>query len=111
MNPGKVVDTDEPSMTLDPVKKQYDAIAHLCTLCSKCHLCKNDSPSFTEVPLEHNTIRGRISMIDSATRGKISFAAIKPLIQEMRPWTQNMNCPTYIKDEMPKLLDLTLSTS
>jgi glycolate oxidase len=111
MNPGKVVDTDEPSMTLDPVKKQYDAIARLCTLCSKCHLCKNDSPAFTEVPLEHNTIRGRISMIDSATRGKISFAAIKPLIQEMRPWTQNMNCPTYIKDEMPKLLDLTLSTS
>lgn len=110
MNPGKVVDIEEPSIELDPVQKKYEDIAHLCTLCAKCHLCKNDSPQFKKLPMEHNTIRGRISMIDSATRGKISFAAIKPFIQEMRPWTKNMNCPTYIKDEMPKLLDLTLST-
>jgi glycolate oxidase len=109
MNPGKVVDTEEPSIKLDPVKKKYEEIALFCTLCAKCHLCKNDSPKFKELPMEHNTIRGRISMIDSATRGKISFTAIKPFIQKMRPWTENMNCPTYIKEEMPKLLDLTLS--
>jgi len=109
MNPGKVVDTKEPSIMLDPVKKRYEEIARICTLCAKCHLCKNDSPKFKEMPMEHNTIRGRISMIDSATRGKISFAAIKPFIKEIRLWTEDMNCPTYIKEEMPKLLDLTLS--
>jgi glycolate oxidase len=111
MNPGKVVDIKEPSIDLDPVQPKYEKIARLCTLCAKCHLCKNDSPQFHTLPLEHNTIRGRISMIDSATRGKIAFTAIHPFIQEMRPWTTNMNCPTYIKDEMPKLLDLTLSTT
>jgi glycolate oxidase len=110
MNPGKVVDVTEPSIKLDPVKNTYEEIAQLCILCSKCHLCKNDSPEFKKIPMEHNTIRGRISMIDSATRGKIPFAAIKPFIEQMRPWTTNMNCPTYIKEEMPKLLDLTLAS-
>ncbi|MCW4039367.1 MAG: FAD-binding oxidoreductase [Candidatus Bathyarchaeota archaeon] len=110
MNPGKVVDVAEPSIKLDPVMDTYEEIAQLCILCSKCHLCKNDSPEFKEIPMEHNTIRGRISMIDSATRGKIPFAAIKPFIQQMRPWTTSMNCPTYIKEEMPKLLDLTLAS-
>jgi hypothetical protein len=47
-------------------------------------------------------------MIDAATRGKISFAAIKPFIAEMEPWTKKMNCPTYIKEEMAKLIELTL---
>lgn len=109
MNPGKVVDIKEPSIVLDPVDEKYADIAKLCTLCAKCHLCKNDSPKFKEMPMEHNTIRGRISMIDAATRGKVSFSAIKPFIEEMRPWTENMNCPTYIKNEMAKLIECTVT--
>jgi len=111
MNPGKIVDIKEPGIELDPVDDHFKDIAKLCTLCAKCHLCKNDSPKFKEQPMEHNTIRGRISMIDSATRGKVSFRAIKPFIEEMRPWTQNMNCPTFIKEEMNNLINLSLKAA
>ncbi len=111
MNPGKIIDTKEPSVRLDPVNKRYYEIAKLCALCAKCHLCKNDSPKFKAMPMEHNTIRGRISMIDSATRSKVPFSTIKPFIEEMLPWTINMNCPTYIKDEMPKLIELSIKAS
>jgi len=109
LNPGKVVDIKEPDIHLAPVKEEYADIAELCSLCAKCHLCKNDSPKFAEEPMEHNTIRGRISMIDSATRGKVSFSSIKPFIEEMRPWTKDMNCPTFIKQEMDNLIDKSLA--
>ncbi len=109
MNPGKVVDIREPSIRLDPVEARYKEISSLCALCAKCHLCKNNSPKFKELPMEHNTIRGRISMIDAATRGKVSFSAIRPFIEEMQPWTVDMKCPTYIKDEMAGLIDLCLA--
>ncbi len=111
MNPGKVVDINEPTIELDPVVDTYQEIAEICGLCAKCHLCKNDSPKFAEIPMEHNTIRGRVSMIDSAVRGKVSFADIKPFIKEMQPWTENMNCPTYIKEEMPRLIELSLKAA
>jgi len=109
MNPGKVFDVNEPGIDLEPVDKKYSDIAELCTLCCKCHLCKNDSPKFEANRMEHNTIRGRISMIDAAARGQLSFAAIKPFIEEMRPWTETMNCPTYLKDEISQLLDLSMA--
>lgn len=105
LNPGKVFDIKEPDITLEPVRSEYSEIAQLCSLCAKCHLCKNNSPKFKEMPMEHNTIRGRISMIDAATRSKVSFAAIKPFVEEMRPWTKDMNCPTFIKLEMNNLID------
>ncbi|MBN1153593.1 FAD-binding oxidoreductase [candidate division KSB1 bacterium] len=111
LNPGKVFDIKEPDIALDPVYEEYAEIARLCSLCAKCHLCKNDSPKFKEMPMEHNTIRGRISMIDSATRGKVSFSEIKPFIEEMRSWTKNMNCPTFIKLEMENLIEKTLSAA
>jgi glycolate oxidase len=111
LNPGKVVDIKEPSIELEPVVDECQEIAEICGLCAKCHLCKNDSPKFAEIPMEHNTIRGRVSMIDSAARGKVSFASIKPFIEEMKPWTENMNCPTYIKEEMPRLIELSLNAA
>jgi len=106
LNPGKVFDVKVPSLALEPVLPQYRAIYELSKLCCKCHLCKNDSPRFKEMPFEHNTIRGRIAMIDAAARGKVSFAAIRPFVEEMRPWTVNMNCPTFMKEEMGKMIDL-----
>ena len=47
-------------------------------------------------------------MIDAATRGAVNFSKIKPFIEEMAPWTVNMNCPTYIKDEMAKIIEYSL---
>jgi glycolate oxidase len=104
LNPGKVVNVTEPGLEITPVLPAYREIAGLCTLCAKCHLCKNDSPKFKEEPFEHNTIRGRIALIDAATRGKVPFSVIRPFIEEMAPWTTNMNCPTYMKDEIGKLI-------
>ncbi len=104
LNPGKVVNVKEPSFDIAPVLPEYRDIARICTLCAKCHLCKNDSPKFKEEPFEHNTIRGRIALIDAATRGKVPFAVIRPFIEEMKPWTVNMNCPTYMKDEIGNLI-------
>ncbi len=107
LNPGKIFDIKEPSLKITAVKNEYKPIAAICSLCAKCHQCKNDSPKFAEMPFEHNTIRGRISMIDSATRGMVSFKAIKPFVEEMAPWTQDMNCPTFIKNRMGELIELT----
>jgi hypothetical protein len=104
LNPGKVVNVVEPELEIAPALPAYREIAELCTLCAKCHLCKNDSPKFKEEPFEHNTIRGRIALIDAATRGKVPFAVIRPFIEEMAPWTTNMNCPTYMKDEIGTLI-------
>jgi hypothetical protein len=111
LNPGKVVNVSEPSLEIAPVLPEYRDIARLCTLCAKCHLCKNDSPKFKEEPFEHNTIRGRIALIDAATRGKVSFAIIKPFIEEMAPWTVNMNCPTYMKDEIGNLIGASVNAA
>jgi len=111
LNPGKIFDINEPSLEITPVKNEYRHIASICSLCAKCHLCKNDSPKFTEMPFEHNTIRGRIAMIDAATRGSVSFRAIKPFIAEMSPWTRNMNCPTFIKDRMNELIELSVQAA
>lgn len=111
LNPGKVVNVSEPSLEIAPVLSQYRDIAKLCILCAKCHLCKNDSPKFKEEPFEHNTIRGRIALIDAATRGKVSFAIIKPFIEEMAPWTVNMNCPTYMKDEIGNLIGASVNAA
>lgn len=111
LNPGKIINIQEPSLEIAPVKKEYQAIGNICALCAKCHLCKNDSPKFAEMPFEHNTIRGRIAMIDAATRGQVSFNAIKPLVEEMAPWTKNMNCPTFIKGRMEELIQLSLQAA
>ena len=111
LNPGKIFDTKEPSLNIAPVKEEYKPIGSICSLCAKCHLCKNDSPKFAEMPFEHNTIRGRISMIDAATRGMVSFQAIEPFIEEMAPWTKNMNCPTFIKDRMSELIDRSIQAA
>lgn len=109
LNPGKVINTEEGTIKMDPVLDEFQAIGKICSLCVKCHLCKNDSPKYAAEPLEHNTIRGRIALIDAATRGKISFSEIQPYIKEMAPWTKEMNCPTFLKDEIGSLIDLTLS--
>jgi len=108
LNPGKVVNIEEGSMEIPPFEKKYEEIGNLVSLCVKCHLCKNDSPLFSKEPYEHNTIRGRISMIDAAARGTISFSEIKPFVKEMSPWVKDMNCPAYIKDEMGKIIELSL---
>jgi glycolate oxidase len=90
LNPGKVVDIVEPGLAPEGgVQDEYADIAHIVSMCAKCHLCKNDSPLYKTDPAEHNTIRGRISMIDAATRG----------------WVQEMNCPTFIKEHMNELID------
>ncbi|KKN67941.1 hypothetical protein LCGC14_0456410 [marine sediment metagenome] len=109
LNPGKIVDIDEPSLEQAPVDPKYREIAEIITLCAKCHLCKLDSPRFLEQPREYNTIRGRISMIDAACRGMVPFADIKPFAEEMRPWVGEMNCPAFIKDRMADLIDKTLA--
>lgn len=111
LNPGKIIDTKEPSLHNAAVKDEYKHIASICSLCAKCHLCKNDSPRFANMPFEHHTIRGRISMIDAATRGTVSFKAIQPFIEEMAPWTKNMNCPTFIKDRMSDLIQSTIQAA
>jgi len=111
LNPGKIFDTKEPSLAITPVEDEYKHIASICSLCAKCHLCKNDSPKFADMPFEHNTIRGRISMIDSATRGMVSFKEIKPFVEEMAPWTKDMNCPTFIKDRMGELIELSVQAA
>ncbi|MHB1275520.1 MAG: FAD-binding oxidoreductase, partial [Candidatus Humimicrobiaceae bacterium] len=108
LNPGKIIDIKEGSMETSPALKEYSEINKLVSLCVKCHLCKNNSPLYTKEPFEHNTIRGRIAMIDAATRGAVPIAKIKPFIEEMSPWTKDMNCPAYIKNEIGKLIDLTL---
>ena len=108
LNPGKVIKIEEGSMDIAPFEKKYEDIGNLVSLCVKCHLCKNDSPLFAKEPFEHNTIRGRIGMIDAATRGVVTFSEIKPFIREMSPWVKSMNCPTYIKDEMDKIIELSL---
>ncbi len=111
LNPGKIFDIKEPSLNITPVKDEYKNIASIGSLCAKCHLCKNDSPKFAEWPFEHNTIRGRIAMIDAATRGMVSFSAIKPFVEEMAPWTKNMDCPTFIKDRMDELIRLSVQAA
>jgi glycolate oxidase len=111
LNPGKIVDIHEPSLELDPVLHEYQPIADITLLCAKCHLCKNDSPKFAAEPREYNTIRGRVSMIDAACRGQVSFEAIKPYIEEMRPWAENMNCPTFIKERFGELIDAVLAAN
>ncbi|MHC4985885.1 MAG: FAD-binding oxidoreductase [Planctomycetota bacterium] len=111
LNPHKIVDIEEPSLEPEPVKVTYRPIADIVGLCAKCHLCKLDSPRFVDEPREYNTIRGRISMIDAATRGQVPFADIRPFVEEMRPWVAEMNCPAFIKDRMNELIDLTLSAS
>lgn len=111
LNPGKIFDIKEPSLKITPVKDEYKHIASICSLCAKCHLCKNDSPKFADMPFEHNTIRGRIAMIDAATRGMVSFKAINPFVSEMAPWTKDMNCPTFIKDRMDELINLSVQAA
>ena len=108
LNPGKIIDIKEGPLSASPVLEKYSEIGKIISLCVKCHLCKNDSPLYKKEPFEHNTIRGRIAMIDAAMRGAVSFKAIKPFIEEMIPWTRNMNCPAFIKNEMDKLFELTL---
>lgn len=108
LNPGKIIDIKEGSMETPPALEEYSEINKLVSLCVKCHLCKNNSPLYAKEPFEHNTIRGRIAMIDAATRGAVSFDKIKPFIEEMAPWTDNMNCPAYIKNEIGKVIELTL---
>ncbi len=109
LNPGKVVDIVEPPLDMAPIRPEYKSIGEIVGMCAKCHLCKNDSPKFLEEPREHNTIRGRMSMIDAACRGQVSFGSIKPYIEEMRPWTENLTCPAYIKERMGELIDLSLA--
>ncbi|HDP99452.1 MAG TPA: FAD-binding oxidoreductase [bacterium] len=109
LNPGKLIDSVEPSLKMTPVKPEYQGIAKIVSLCAKCHLCKNDSPKFAQTPFEHNTIRGRIAMIDAATRGQIAFKNIQSLVTEMAPWTKDMNCPTFIKERMQELIDKSIA--
>lgn len=109
LNPGKIVDIQELPLELAPVLESYKPIAEIVALCAKCHLCKLDSAAFQAQPREHNTIRGRLSMIDAACRGQVSFAAIRPYIHEMRPWTEKMNCPAYIKERMAELIQKTIA--
>ena len=108
LNPGKIVDIKEGPMDIVPFEEKYADIGELISLCVKCHLCKNDSPLYGEYPFEHNTIRGRIGMIDAAARGAVTFMEIKPFIEEMSSWIKEMNCPAYIKDEMYKIVTLSL---
>ena len=108
LNPGKIVDIKEGSMDIAPFDDKHADIGKLISLCVKCHICKNDSPLYKDKPFEHNTIRGRISMIDAASRGAVSFKEIEPYIKEMSYWIKEMNCPAYIKDEMDKIVALSL---
>lgn len=109
LNPHKVVEIEEPSLEPAPIQDAYRDIAHIVGMCAKCHLCKRDSPKYFEQPMEYNTIRGRISMIDAACRGQVAFADIRPFVEEMRPWAEKMNCPAFIKDYMGELIDKALA--
>jgi glycolate oxidase len=109
LNPHKVVDIEEPAIEPAPIQDAHSDIADIVRMCAKCHLCKRDSPKYLAEPMEYNTIRGRISMIDAACRGQVAFAAINPFVDEMRPWVENMNCPTFIKEHMGELLDKALA--
>ena len=109
INPHKIVEIEEPSLEPAPIQDAYRDIADIVALCAKCHLCKLDSPKYLELPLEYNTIRGRISMIDAACRGQVAFGAIGPYVDEMRPWVEKMNCPAFIKDRMGELIDKALA--
>ena len=95
-------------MDIPPFKEKHADIGELVSLCVKCHLCKNDSPLYKEKPLEHNTIRGRVGMIDAAARGAVPFKKIRPFVEELSSWVKVMNCPAYIKDEMDKIITLSL---
>ena len=106
LNPGKIVDIREPSLEMSPVKDEYSGIAAIVALCAKCHLCKNDSDEFLATPREYNTIRGRLSMIDAACRGQVAFADVKPFVEGMKPWVIDMDCPAFIKDRMPELIEM-----
>ena len=108
LNPGKIIDIKEGSMDIPLFKEKYCELGELVSLCVKCHLCKNDSPLYSEEPFEHNTIRGRVAMIDAASRGQISFKEIGPFVDEMSEWVKEMKCPAYIKDEMEKIIKLSL---
>ncbi len=108
LNPGKVIDIREGDMEIAPFDEKYKELGELVTLCVKCHLCKNNSPLYEREPFEHNTIRGRVAMIDAACRGRISFKAIKPFVKEMSGWTKDMNCPAYIKNEIDKVIEISL---
>ncbi len=110
LNPGKVINTFEPSLETDPVLPGFEKMAEIVGLCSKCHLCKNNSPKFAETRMEHDSIRGRIAMLDAACRGWVSLDKIRPYIAECAPWMEGMNCPTWFKEEYPRLLDLALSS-
>jgi hypothetical protein len=44
-----------------------------------------------------------------ACRGQVAFADISPFVDEMRPWVENMECPTFIKEHMGELLDKALA--
>ena len=108
LNPGKVIDIKEGDMEIAPFVEKYKELGKLVTLCVKCHLCKNNSPLYEKEPFEHNTIRGRVAMIDAACRGRVSFKAIKPFVEEMSGWTKDMNCPAFIKNEMDKVIGISL---
>ena len=108
LNPGKIIDIKEGDMAIAPFVEKYKELGKLVTLCVKCHLCKNNSPLYEKEPFEHNTIRGRIAMIDAACRGQVSFKAIKPFVEEMSGWIKDLNCPAFIKNEMEKVIDITL---
>jgi len=110
MNPGKVINTYEPSLENDPVLPGYEEMAEVVGLCCKCHLCKNDSPKFADTRMEHDTIRGRVAMIDAACRGWISLDEVRPFVAECVPWIKNFNCPTFFKEECPKLFDMVLNS-
>ncbi len=45
-------------------------------------------------------------IVYAAARGMVSFTVIKPFVEEMIPWTKQMNCPAYIKVEIGKLIEL-----
>ena len=47
-------------------------------------------------------------MIDAASRGQISFKEIGPFVDEMSEWVKEMKCPAYIKDEMEKIIKLSM---
>lgn len=108
LNPGKIIDIEEGEIIVTPFEEKYEEIGKLVTLCVKCHLCKNNSPLYAKKPFEHNTIRGRIAMIDAACRGQVSFKAIKPFIEEMATWTIDMNCPAFIKNEISKIIEFAI---
>ena len=49
-------------------------------------------------------------MIDAACRGWVSLEEVKPFIAECGPWTKDINCPTFFKDEWPRLQEMVLNS-